>query len=109
MDGLPSVRAARVPVTDTFHGVDVTEEYRWLEDASAEQAIVWTKEQRHRTGAYFGGIPWRGALRARVGRLLRSDSTAYRRLSSGGPTFFALKVQAPRQRPFLVALTDLDD
>ena len=41
--------------------------------------------------------------------LLKSERTTYRRLLSGGSTFFALKVQTPRQQPFLVALTNLDD
>jgi prolyl oligopeptidase len=35
--------------------------------------------------------------------------TTYKALNSGGSTFFALKVQTPRQQPFLVALTDVDD
>jgi len=109
MNELPVVRAAQVPVTDTFHGVDVTEEYRWLEDASSAETIAWTRAQQLRSSTYFGGIPWRDALRARVEQLLRSGTTTYKRLSSGGSTFFALKVQAPRQHPFLVALTDLDD
>lgn len=105
----PRVRAARTPVTDTYHGIDVSEDYRWLEDGSSEQAIAWTKAQRQRTRAYFDGIPWRDALRTRVEHLLRSERTAYKALLSGGTTFFALKVQTPRQQPFLVSLTDLDD
>ena len=96
-------------MTDTYHGVGVTEDYRWLEDASSEDTIAWTKAQQQRTRAYFDGIPWRDALRARVEQLLKAERTTYMRLVSGGSTFFALKVQTPRQRPFLVALTDLDD
>ncbi|MGH3175593.1 MAG: hypothetical protein ACRDPF_17225, partial [Streptosporangiaceae bacterium] len=92
-------------MTETFHGVDVTEEYRWLEEGSSEETIAWTKAQQHRSGTYFGGIAWRDALRARVEQLLRSERTTYKQLSSGGCTFFALKVQTPRQQPFLVALT----
>jgi prolyl oligopeptidase len=109
MTELPLVQAPRVPVTDTFHGVDVTEEYRWLEDAASEETIAWARAQRRRSRAYFGGIAWRAALRARAGQILKSERTAYKRLLSGGSTFFALKVQTPRQQPFLVALTDLDD
>lgn len=109
MNEFPLVRAARVPVTDTFHGVAVTEEYRWLEEGSSEETIAWTKAQQHRSGTYFGGIGWRDALQARVEQLLRSERTTYKQLSSGGCIFFALKVQTPRQQPFLVALTDLDD
>jgi prolyl oligopeptidase len=109
MTELPMVRATRIPVTDTFHGVEVTEDYRWLEDASSEETIAWTKAQRQRARAYFDGIPWRDALRARVERLLKAERTTYKRLVSGGSTFFALKEQTPRQQPFLVAVTDLDD
>jgi prolyl oligopeptidase len=109
MTELPLVRAARIPVTDTYHGVEVTDDYRWLEDASSEETVAWTKAQRQRTRAYFDGIGWRDALQARAGRLLKADRTAYERLLSGGSTFFALKVQTPRQQPFLVALSDLDD
>jgi prolyl oligopeptidase len=108
MTHLPSVRALRNPVTDTFHGVSVTEDYRWLEDASSEETIAWTRAQQNRSSVYFGGIPWRDALRARVEQL-KFGRTAYTRLVSGGTTFFALKVETPRQQPFLVALTDLDD
>ena len=109
MNEFPLVRAPRIPVTETFHGVGVTEDYRWLEDASSEETIAWTKAQQDRSRTYFGGIPGRDALRARVGWLLKSERTAYKQLLSGGSTFFALKMQTPRQQPFLVALTDLDD
>jgi prolyl oligopeptidase len=109
MTELPVVLASRIPVTDTFHGVDVTEDYRWLEDGSSAEAIAWMKAQRDRSRAYFGGMPWRDALRARVERLLKSERTTYKQLAPGGSRFFALKAQAPRQRPFLVVLTDLDD
>jgi prolyl oligopeptidase len=103
------VRVPRVPVTGTFHGIEVTESYRWLEDASSEETIAWAKAQEQRTRAYFARIPWRHTLRARAEQLLNSGRTGYTRLLSGGSTFFALKVQTPRQQPFLVMLTDLDD
>ena len=109
MTELPLVRAARIPVTDTYHGVDVTEDYRWLEDGSSEETMAWTKAQQERTRTYFDGIPWRDTLRARAEQLLKAERTTYKRLLSGGSTFFALKAQTPRQQPFLVALTDLDD
>jgi prolyl oligopeptidase len=109
MTDLPLVRAARIPVADTYHGVEVTESYRWLEDASSEETIAWTKAQQQRRRAYFDGIAWRETLRARVEQLLKGDRTTYKRLVSGGSTFFALKVQTPRPQPLLVALTDLDD
>jgi prolyl oligopeptidase len=109
MSSLPVVETPQIPVTTRYHGVDVTEDYQWLEDASSPETVAWTREQRDLTRAYFESLPWRDALRARVEQLLRADRTSYTRLAKGGSTYFALKEQTPRQRPFLVALTDLDD
>jgi prolyl oligopeptidase len=109
MTTLPAVETPRIPVTTSYHGVDVTEDYQWLEDASSAETIAWTKAQQELTQAYFDSLPWREALRARVERLLRAERTSYKSLASGGSTYFALKEQTPRQRPFLVTLTDLND
>jgi prolyl oligopeptidase len=109
MAALPVVQAPRVPVTSTYHDVEIVEDYQWLEDVSSEDTVRWTAAQQARTRAYLDAIPWRPALRARVGQLLRDDSTTYLNLQSGGDLFFALKEQRPRQRPILVSLTDLDD
>ena len=83
MTALPTVPAPRVPVTTTYHGVEVTEDYRWLEDGSSEETKRWTDAQQARTRAYLDAIPWRPALRARVEDLLRDDSTAYLLLAGG--------------------------
>ena len=40
MTELPVVPAPQIPVTDRFHGVEVTEDYRWLEDAAAEETVA---------------------------------------------------------------------
>ena len=104
-----SVVARRVPVVSTYHGVEVSEDYRWLEDASSPETIAWTQEQAELTREYFASIPWREDLRTRVDGLLRADRSTYTQLAAGGDTYFVLKEQTPRQRPFLVTLTDLDD
>ena len=49
MTELPVVPAPQIPVTDRFHGVEVSEDYRWLEDAAAEETVAWTKAQQHRS------------------------------------------------------------
>src|SRR3954471_21372341 len=105
----PAVETPRIPVTTQYHGVDVTEDYRWLEDGASDDTIAWTRAQQELTRAYYDSLPWRSAFRARVEQVLRAERTSYARLASGGTTFFALKEQTPRQRPFLVTLTDLDD
>ncbi len=109
MTTLPTTETPRIPVTTRYHGVDVTEDYRWLEDGASDGTISWSKAQQQLTRTYVEAVSGRDRLRARVERLLKAERTSYRHLTSGGGTFFALKTQTPRQQPFLVALTDLDD
>src|SRR3954452_10435489 len=106
---LPAIDTPRKPVTDTYHGVGVVDEYRWLEDEGSEATREWTAAQDARTRAYFEALPFRDAIRHRCEEILKVESTSYGGLSLGGSTYFALKTQPPRQQPFLVALDGLDD
>jgi prolyl oligopeptidase len=108
----------RIPVGTTYHGVTVTEEYRWLEDAESEETTAWTSAQNARTTAFLEGLPAYAAVRRRAEELVKAESVSWGRASYGmefegpqraGSAYFVLKREPPRQQPFLVALTDLDD
>ncbi|HEU4356313.1 MAG TPA: prolyl oligopeptidase family serine peptidase [Actinomycetota bacterium] len=109
MAELDRIETHRVPVTTTYHGVEVTEEYRWLEDAASEETRAWTGAQHERAMAYLRSLPSYGDIRRRAEELLKVESTSYAVLRQGGGTSFALKQQPPKQQPFLVTLTDLSD
>jgi prolyl oligopeptidase len=96
------------PVTDIHHGVEVTEDYRWLEDASAAEVVAWRDAQSARTRAHLGSLPYLEEIRARVTELMTSTSVSYRKISRRGATLFALKKQPPREQPFLVMLSKVD-
>src|SRR3954451_16740539 len=104
---LPAIDTPREPVIDTYHGVAVADDYQWLEDKEAAKG--WTAAQDARTRAYLHALPFRDAIRHRFEEILKVESTSYDELSLGGSTYFALKMQPPRQQPFLVALDGLDD
>src|SRR3954469_6810538 len=106
---LPAIDTPRVPVTDTYHGVAVADEYQWLENKDSEATKGWTAAQDARARAYLEALPCRDAVRRRFEEILKVESTSYDELSLGGSTYFALKTQPPRQQPFLVALDGLDD
>lgn len=106
---LEQIDTPRDPVTTTFHGVDVTEDYRWLEDRDSGPATAWTAAQDARTSRYLASIPDREPIRRRFEEILGAESTEYDAPQRGGEVWFALKRQPPLQQPFLVALTDLDD
>ena len=45
MTSLEGIDTPRIAVSTTYHGVTVTEDYRWLEDAAAEETRAWTAAQ----------------------------------------------------------------
>jgi prolyl oligopeptidase len=109
MSELTRIDTTRQPVTTTYHGVAVVDDYRWLEDASSEETQMWTKAQHERTMSYLSALPSYDAIRRRAGEIIGADATSYADLRYGGRTYFALKHQPPKQQPFLVALGDLGD
>jgi prolyl oligopeptidase len=109
MADLTTVEAMRRPVTHTYQGVDVTDDYEWLEDASSEDTQMWSKAQQERTTAYLGDLPFSDAIRRRAREVIGQPSTSYLDLRRGGELFFALTHQPPKQQPFLVAFTDVGD
>src|SRR5438105_2247404 len=63
---------AKRAVTDVYHGVSVTEDYRWLEDDASSDVRRWVAEQNATTRAYLDAILQRPAIGARVTELLRT-------------------------------------
>src|SRR3954447_13551420 len=106
---LPTIDTPREPVTNSYHGVAVIDEYQWLEDERSEATREWTAAQDARTRTFLEALPYRDAIRRRFEEILKVESTSYAGLSLGGSTYFALKTQPPLQQPFLVALGGLDD
>jgi prolyl oligopeptidase len=109
MTKLEAVDTPREPTTTTYHGVDVTDDYRWLEDPTDDHTVEWTAVQAARTQAYLDSLAVREPIRRRVEQVLKVASADYDRLAHGGKTYFARKRQPPKQQPFLVTLTRLDD
>jgi prolyl oligopeptidase len=109
MTDITRIETPRQPVTTTYHGVGVTEDYRWLEDASSEETKMWTKAQHERTIGYLTALPSYRAIRQRAQEVIGAQTTSHAELRYGGGTYFALKHQPPKQQPFLVAVADLDD
>jgi prolyl oligopeptidase len=104
-----TIETPKAPVSSIYHGVTVTEDYRWLEDAGSDLTQSWTMAQDRRTRSYLETLPFYGAVRRRAGEVLEAESVRYDALRRAGSAYLALKHQPPRQQPFLVALSSLDD
>src|SRR5262249_12026546 len=66
----PPPHSAVEPVTEIFHGVSVTDPYRWLEDQDSAQTRAWIEEQTRYARAYLESIPGRDVIRKRIREFL---------------------------------------
>jgi prolyl oligopeptidase len=96
--------AAKKPVKDVYHGVTVTDDYRWLEDAKDPAVKAWSDAQNAYARKHLDAIGGRDALRARFTELLGTASADHFGLHSIGNKLFAVEDKPPKQQPFLVLL-----
>ena len=95
-------------VTDTYHGVAVSEDYRWLEDFGDPAVRAWNAAQNQLTRALLDRIPAREELLKRFGQIYTQASPDYYGLAVSAGQLFALKRQPPKQQPLLVLLDSPD-
>ena len=106
-DSLPSVATIRQPVTNTYHGVVVVDDYQWLEEATAPQVREWTRLQNERTRAYFSHLPYRDGLAQQLTQIRSEESARYFGLEEKKGRIFALRFKPPAQQPVLIRLSSL--
>jgi len=97
------------PVVDTYHGVAVDDDYRWLEDSDDPEVARWLAAQNAHTRTWLDAWPGRDELRRRVTELTVAGSVGYGAVRSAGGRLFAIKRQPPREQTLLVVLSDTDD
>jgi prolyl oligopeptidase len=100
---------ARRPVVDEYHGVKVTDDYRWLEDWNDPEVKAWSEAQNVRARAHLDGLPGQDALRARLTALLKADNPQYLHLERRPGVLFALKSRPPLEQPLIVAMPESAD
>ncbi len=100
-----AVRTPRKPVVNEYHGVKVTDDYQWLENAADPAVQKWTAAQNREARAALDKVPERKWIEDRFTRLLMEPTTNYYSLSSRKGTLFMLKFQPPAEQPVLVTLS----
>ena len=89
------------PVTETLHGVEITDPYRWLEDQNSPRTRAWLEEQTAYTRAYFDAIPDREQIRERVRELMAFKEVISEPWNVGDRYFF-LKRREDKEQPVIV-------
>ncbi|HEY1435742.1 MAG TPA: prolyl oligopeptidase family serine peptidase [Thermoanaerobaculia bacterium] len=98
----------KTPVTDTYFGRAVRDDYRWLEDWNAPAVQAWSEAQNAHARAVLDRLPNFEAIRTRVSQIATFRSPSYGNLAARGGLIFALKNEPPRQQPLLVTLESPD-
>jgi prolyl oligopeptidase len=68
----PTTRVDKV--TETLHGVTITDPYRWLEDQNSAETRAWINSQNEYTASMLGSLPFRDRIRERLTQLLKIDT-----------------------------------
>ena len=100
---------ARVDHTDTYHGTEVADPYRWLEDDVRESAAVatWVGEQNAVTEGYLAGLGQRASIRARLTELW--DYESYTAPYKAGGRYYFRKNDGLQNQSVLYVQQTLDD
>jgi prolyl oligopeptidase len=97
------------PVTDTYHGIQVVDNYRWLEKDADPEVKAWSASQNRYARAFLDAQPTRAALLEQLTKLYGSSSSSYTALSYRNGILFALKSQPPKEQPMLVWMKSASD
>ena len=84
------------PVTETLHGVSITDPYRWLEDQKSPQTRAWIDEQNRYTQSLLGQFPGRERISKRLEQILKID-TINAPMARGDRYFFAKRLATQNQ------------
>ncbi len=96
------------PVQDSYHGVTVSEDYRWLEDLASPEVTDWVAAQNRLTRQVLDALPGRQAVRDELQRMVGSGRASRSSFQTAGGALFALKRQPPKAQALLVVMDGAD-
>jgi prolyl oligopeptidase len=97
------------PVTDEYHGVQVVDEYRWLEEGDSAAVKAWTAAQNQYSRTWLDSRRDRSEIESKLKALYAKDTPSHTGLVARPGLLFALKFQPPKQQRLFVTLTSAND
>ncbi|MEM1182746.1 MAG: prolyl oligopeptidase family serine peptidase [Acidobacteriota bacterium] len=79
-------------VVDTFHGVEIADDYRWLEDQDSPETRAWIESQNAYTESALADRPERAVIERRLDGLMRVDEVG--QPTQRGDRYFLWKKRA---------------
>jgi prolyl oligopeptidase len=96
----------QVEQVDHYHGVAVSDPYRWLEDDNAPETKSWVEAQNRVTAHYLAKIPERDTLKERLTRLWNYER--YGIPSREGSRYFVTRNDGLQNQSVLYTLDNLE-
>jgi prolyl oligopeptidase len=98
------VETRKVDVVDDYHGVKVTDPYRWLEDGDSADVKAWTDTENAVTRGFLDAIPGRERLTRQIRDLLEVGlvgAPEVRDVRPGLRRYFHAKREGAQNQPIL--------
>ncbi|MGA3349779.1 MAG: prolyl oligopeptidase family serine peptidase [Candidatus Sulfotelmatobacter sp.] len=92
-------KAEKKPIIETMHGVEITDNYRWLEDGTSPATQKWVEEEMTYTHAMLDPLPGRDAIHKRLTELLSIGSISQPQI--GGKYYFYTRREGMQNQPVL--------
>ena len=108
----PMIRSNNYPVArksdqvDDYHGVKVTDPYRWLEDLDSDETRSWVKAENKLSFDFLAAIPARSTLKDRLTKLWNYEK--YGVPFKEGNRYFYLRNSGLQNQSVLYTVTSLD-
>ncbi|WP_253159080.1 prolyl oligopeptidase family serine peptidase [Stieleria tagensis] len=96
------------PTVDSYHGIEVQDDYRWLEDWDDAEVQRWSESQNAYARQILDGLPNVEPIRERVTEIMSARLISYSDVRFAGGKYFAVKNQPPMEQPYLVTFDSLD-
>src|SRR5262245_44466079 len=93
---------AQRPVVDTYHGVSVTDPYRWLEDDASAEVKAWSDAQNAYARGILDRLPAVSQFRSVITGIMSKRSPSYWDVQLHGGKYFAMQDQPPKQQPMII-------
>jgi prolyl oligopeptidase len=97
------------PVVDVYHGVSVTDNYRWLENAKNPEVKAWAAAETAIARKFLDSLPSRAAILDELHAWDKKREITYGGFESRPGVIIAIKSDPAKQHPVLVAFRSLDD
>lgn len=96
-------------VTDDYYGIQVTDDYQWLENWEDPAVKQWSAAENARTREYLDHLLARPAIVKRLRQLANTRTLTYSNLQFRAGMLFAKKHQPNLQQPVLVVMHSPDE